>query len=336
MSLLDGHLALFRCPRCGGGLARTGGPLHCSGCRQEYPVPEDGMPRLFWPNEWEGDRLDVTDRIKAFYEATPFPDYDGFDDVSSLIEKARRGFFAKLLDDQVPVGALILECGCGTGQLTNFLSVANRTVLGTDICLNSLTLANDFRRRHGLDGAFFCQMNLFRPCLRPASFDLVISNGVLHHTADPFLAYRTIAGLVKPGGHLIVGLYHKYGRIYTDLRRRLFHLTGDRFKFLDRHNVNPRLSQAKRRAWFMDQYKNPHESKHTIGQVLGWVEALGFSFVKSIPKTVPFQPFLENENLFADEEPGSAIERFLVEAGQALTGADEGGFFIVIARRPGP
>ena len=64
--------------------------------------------------------------MKSFYEETPFPNYDDFDSVGSLIEKARQGRFAKLLDDQVPPGTRILECGCGTGQLTNFLSIANR------------------------------------------------------------------------------------------------------------------------------------------------------------------------------------------------------------------
>ncbi len=132
-------------------------------------------------------------------------------------------------------------------------------------------------------------MNLFRPCFKPASFDLVISNGVLHHTADPFLGLQSISRLVKPGGYLLVGLYHKYGRLATDIRRWVFNATNDRFMFLDRHAVDSRVSAAKRRSWFMDQYKNPHESKHTVGEVLGWLERIGFEFVHAIPKTVPFQ-----------------------------------------------
>jgi len=47
---------------------------------------------------------------------TSFPNYDDLDSVGSLIEKARRGVFAKLLDDQIPFGAHVIECGCGTGQ----------------------------------------------------------------------------------------------------------------------------------------------------------------------------------------------------------------------------
>ena len=48
-------------------------------------------------------------------------------------------------------GARVIECGCGTGQLTNFLSVASRTVIGTDLCLNSLKMATAFKDRNALD-----------------------------------------------------------------------------------------------------------------------------------------------------------------------------------------
>ena len=136
------------------------------------------------PNEGDVSR-DVTDEIKAFYEANPFPNYDDFDDTASLVDKSRTSLFAKLLDEQIPHGARVIECGCGTGQLTNFLSVATRTVVGTDFCLNSLKMATAFKAQNALDRAHFLQMNLFRPCFRPRTFDLVISNGVLHHTSDP-------------------------------------------------------------------------------------------------------------------------------------------------------
>ena len=65
--------------------------------------------------------------------------------------------------------------GCGTGQLTNFLSIAHRSVLGVDVCMNSLGLAQKFKVENGLDRASFAQMNLFRPALKDGFFDVVIS-----------------------------------------------------------------------------------------------------------------------------------------------------------------
>jgi len=330
---LQGYVGMLQCPRCRGDLAVVDGGLRCAGCAQRFGV-EDGIPLLFWPNEWEEGRGDVTEIVRAFYEETPFPNYDEFDSVASLAQKARQGIFARLLDEQVPPAVRILECGCGTGQLSNFLSIANRTVFATDMCLNSLGLGRAFARKHQLERVHFVQMNLFRPVFKPGSFHLVISNGVLHHTSDPFLAFRSISELVRPGGYILVGLYHRYGRLITDTRRLLFRLAGDRFKRLDPNLRREESSTAKRQAWFADQYKHPHESKHTIGETLEWIERIGFRFVKSIPVSKPFHTFTPDEALFRADEPGNLLERLLVELGMVFKGSREGGFFVVIAQRP--
>ena len=330
-SLAD-YLPLLCCPGCGADLGFEGDELRCSGCDHLF-ADADGIPQLFWPHDEMGSSGDVTESMKAFYEETPFPDYDDFDSVASLIQKARAGMFARLLDEQAPTGALILECGCGTGQLSNFLSVSNRDTFGTDMCLNSLRLGENFRSDNELNRAHFIQMNLFRPVFKSESFDLVISNGVLHHTADPFRAFESISKLVRPGGYILVGLYHRYGRLITDFRRLVFRAFRDRLTGLDPNLRSDGFGAAKRRAWFMDQYKNPHESKHTIGEVLAWLDRTGFSFVKSIPRSKPFQPFSDRDRLFEPEEPGNALERLVVELGMFFQGSREGGFFIVIGRR---
>ena len=327
------HLSIFCCPRCGGNLALRDEAILCDSCGHAYSI-EGGIPLLFAPNDWDESKRDVTDTVRAFYEETPFPNYDDFDSVASLARKAREGMFARLLDEQVPPGTRIIECGCGTGQLSNFMGVANRTVFGADLCLNSLKLGEEFREKNGIEGVQFLQMNLFRPTFKPGSFDLVVSNGVLHHTSDPRGACESISRLVRPGGYLLVGLYHRYGRLITDFRRMLFNLSGDRFTSLDPNLRNEDKSSAKRRAWFMDQYKHPHESKHTIGETIGWMRDLGFEFVKSIPRTRPFVPFSGDEKLFQREEPGGWLERSIVELGMAFQGSREGGFFIVIGRKP--
>ncbi|HEX6213515.1 MAG TPA: methyltransferase domain-containing protein [Vicinamibacterales bacterium] len=327
------HADLFCCPRCGGELQSDAAGSRCSSCAASFGTRE-GVPSLFVPNDGGDFSRDVTDEIKAFYEANPFPNYDDFDDTASLVDKSRTSLFAKLLDEQIPHGARVIECGCGTGQLTNFLSVATRTVIGTDLCLNSLKMATAFKEQNALDRAHFLQMNLFRPCFRPRTFDLVISNGVLHHTSDPRRGFNSIAALVKPGGYILVGLYHRYGRLATDARRWLFSVTNNRFMFLDRHAVDRRVSASKRHAWFMDQYKNPHESKHTVGEVLQWLAEAGFQFVHAIPKTVPFSELAQDERLFKPERLGNRFERLLVNLGLLVTGHREGGFFIVVARRP--
>jgi len=324
-------LPLLLCPKCGGDFGLGEEFLSCLECGQTFSISDD-IPLLFWPTNSSGDHVDATAEVKAFYEETPFPNYEEFDSVSSLIEKARRGWFAKLLNDQIPPGARVLECGCGTGQLGIFLSIANRTVFGTDMCLNSLRLGQEFKEGSDLKNIHFLQMNLFEPIVKPESFDLVISNGVLHHTPDPFEAFRSISRLVKPNGYILIGLYHRYGRLITDFRRQLFRLSR-KLTFLD-PNLRTTDSESPRwKAWFMDQYNHPLESKHTIGEVLGWLEQTGFSFIKCLPTSKPFQAPENPPMLFEPEIPGNAVERLAVELPMALRGSREGGFFVVVARR---
>jgi len=330
--VLREHRALFRCPKCAGAIDIGTDGVTCSACGEAFEL-SDGIPLLFWPNDQHASKKDVTDAVRAFYEETPFPNYDDFDSVTSLIEKARRGLYARLLDEQIPLGARVLECGCGTGQLSNFLSIAGRTVFGTDICLNSLKLGQAFRAKNDLRSVQFVQMNLFRPVFPPGTFDVVVCNGVLHHTADPALGFQSIASLVKPGGYILVGLYHRYGRLITNTRRLIFRLFGDRWQFLD-PNLREISTRAKRRAWFMDQYKHPHESRHTIGEAVRWLGGAGMSLVKTIPRTrPPFSNLSEAERLFVPEMPGNAVERWEAEFGMILTGSREGGFFTLIGRK---
>ena len=139
---------------------------------------------------------------------------------------------------------------------------------------------------------------------------------------------------MRPGGYILIGLYQSTGGWRPTCGASLFNATNDRFMFLDRHAVDRTRQHAKRRSWFMDQYKNPHESKHTVGEVIGWLKTIGFEFVHAIPKTVPFTELAEDEKLFKPERLGSPFERLLVNLGHDGTGHREGGFFIIIARRP--
>jgi SAM-dependent methyltransferase len=270
--------------------------------------------------------------VKQFYEQTPFPNYDDLDNQRALIEKARAGLFARLLNEQIPYPARVVEVGCGTGQLTNFLAIAHRSVLGVDVCLNSLSLAQKFKRDHALERAAFAQMNLFRPGLRDGFFDVVISNGVLHHTSDCRGAFRRISRLARPGGHVVVGLYSAYSRRLHYARVALFRLTGLTSRWLDPHFARVQAG-GKREAWFQDQYCHPHETCHTLDELLGWMDESGLDFVNSIPKPEVGPSLVPGERLFDARPSGNPVGRFLSQLADLSSGYREGGFFIIIGRR---
>jgi SAM-dependent methyltransferase len=324
---------LLRCPMDGAPLtwdAGAGRLTTAAGCHS-FPV-ESGIPLLFAPNEWPAGKTDVTDIVQAFYEETPFPNYDGLDGRDSLRRKARDGVLARLLDEQISHDASILEAGCGTGQLSNFLGMGfGRTVVGADLCLNSLKLAKSFRDRFSINNARFVQMNLFRPPFAPQSFDVVISNGVLHHTSDCAGAFRAIAPLVKPGGVIIVGLYNWLGRLPTLWRRWLIEKVGDQAALLD-HRLRGNGEAARQRAWFMDQYRHPHETRHSIDEVLDWFDAADFAFTACIP-TIGDTEFSDEARLFEPQSPRRYLDRVSTELEMLMTGGADGGLYVMIGRK---
>ena len=307
--------------------------IRCAGCDHTFAV-ENGIPMLYCAKDWKS-KADVTETVKAFYEETPFPTYDDFDTSASLRDKARQGIFARLLDDQIPFSAKILEAGTGTGQLSNFLGLnADRTVFAADMCVNSLRLAHAFKVKNEIRNVSFLQMNLFQPVFKPESFDLVISNGVLMCTTDPFGGFQSIARLVKKGGYIIIGLYNTYGRLTTDLRRLIFRIGGSGFWFLDSRLRDKNLSDTRKHSWYMDQYKHPHELKHTIGEVLQWFDRNGFEFVNAVPKCTPGRSLAADDKLFSPAPRGTKLDHGIVQLLLLLTGAKEGGFFTMIGRKP--
>lgn len=308
------------------------GTVACTLCGQRFKNDE-GICAMFWPHDEIVNAEDVTEKVKAFYEETPFPNYDEHDSLRSLIDKARRGVYAQTLDHSIPYNSTVLEVGCGTGQLSNFLGIGLRRVIGADLCLNSLRLGERFRHDNGLHRVRFIQMNLFRTCLKAGRFDVIVCNGVLHHTGNPFGGYQGLLPLLKPGGYIVIGLYNRYGRLMTDMRRQAFRMTGNRVKWIDPILRNGKQG-AQHRAWFADQYCHPHESKHTIDEVLRWFEETGMEFVRGVPSVTPGPQDIQGKNLFSPEPRGTTLDHWLVERREIVTGNREGGFFIMIGRKP--
>ncbi|MDC0044216.1 methyltransferase domain-containing protein [Candidatus Pelagibacter sp.] len=288
----------------------------------------DGIPDFFL-NEPTTD--DITNKQKEFYEDVKFPNYDDLDDFSSLIEKSENSLFAKKLDQQLPHSSKIIEIGCGTGQMSNFLSRYNRVIVGTDISKTSLDLANEFKKKNQIANVFFLQMNLFKPCFKENSFDAVISNGCLHHTANPREAFKKVCSLAKTNGFIVIGLYHKNGRFFTRLRQKIFNFSNNRFKFLDSRNINQNLSLSKRYAWYRDQYQNPKEFSYSFQEIYKWFEENNIKYLSSIP----FHNFDENFNLLKEQKKPSNFKIRLKEISMTFDHSQikEGGFFIMVGKK---
>ncbi len=324
--------SLLICPVTGDPLIASGGALVNSSGTRRYPV-NDGIAELFVPTDPVASPRDVTEMVKAFYEETPFPNYAEDESRASLTAKAQRSMFVRTLDAELPDGAVVLEAGCGTGQLANFLGMSpRRHVFGGDICLNSLRLANDFRQHQGIANAAFLQMNLFRPPFRAGSVDVVISNGVLHHTDNARAGFEALLHVIKPGGLIVIGLYNRYARLVTLARRRAFARFGPTLHFLDRRLTPGHLNEARWQAWFRDQYQHPHETRHSIDEVLRWFAANSVEFLSSLPPANG-SAFTPATRLFELQPSRGTAVHLAVQLKMLLAGGSDGGLFIMIGRK---
>jgi len=109
--LLDRHIDMLRCPSCEGDLTHDGEGLACGRCSRRYPTV-DGILQLVGPSD-DGNRpiQAVTEAVRAFYEIHPFPDYEDVDSPQRLEQEAKRGVFARLLNEQIPDEARVLDVG---------------------------------------------------------------------------------------------------------------------------------------------------------------------------------------------------------------------------------
>lgn len=110
-------------------------------------------------------------------------------------------------------GARLLEVGCGMGtDLLQFARGGARCT-GVDLTPRSIQIARHRFQLYGEAGDFMLADAEHLP-FGDESFDVVYSNGVLHHTPDTERAVREVHRVLRPGGLARVMLYHKHSLNY--------------------------------------------------------------------------------------------------------------------------
>ena len=283
-----------------------------------------GIPDLYFD-----DNNSLTLTQSKFYNDVKFPNYDDIDNFATLLDKSSKSIFVKKLDNEIPFHSNILEAGCGTGQLSISLSRYGRKIHSIDLSKGSLIEAKNFIDKNDIKNVQLYRMNIFNLCFPKKYFDIIISNGVLHHTHNAKLAFNKLASHLKPNGIIIIGLYHKYGRLVQNIRQKLIKIFGEKIKFIDKR-FSENLSDKKKYAWFKDQYKNPYETKHSYHEVINWFNENNIDFINSIPFN-----FDINDNIFNKK---TVLNKFDISLKEFALMFDlrqiyEGGFFVMIGTK---
>ena len=295
------HLDLLACPECGAALSRAAEALVCPAGHAPagasdgaWPI-RGGIPRLVPAGAREAAErtVEAFERQWRVYGGLPRL----FGKSGEALRKNLHG--ARLSDRIDPAwyrGKRVLDAGCGHGRYLRAFADLGAEVVGLDL-------------GHGpeIAGApvddpriTVVQGSVLAPPFQDAAFDLVFSDGVIHHTPDAAGAYARLARLVKPGGALYVWVYPEEGAlreaVFGLARQVTTRLPGAGVRALSfalapltlfvRSYSGTKLGQA---TWaecaqvIHDWIAPPLQSHHDEEEVLAWAQAAGLTDAERLP-----------------------------------------------------
>lgn len=140
-----------------------------------YEIDAPGSAAFF-------DRLDHIKRTDVERFAMPYWEFDRF--------KGRK----------------VLDVGCGPGWVTVQYAANGAQVTAVDLTAQAVELTKKNLTQRQLT-ADVREANAEALPFEDASFDLVVSSGVLHHTVSPQRAFAECYRVLKPGGRAKITLY---------------------------------------------------------------------------------------------------------------------------------
>ena len=200
----------------------------------------------------------VTSKVGKFYEEDPFPNYRLEDNKQTILKIGDQNTLLKEFKKFIGYNKSIIEIGSGTCQLANYLAIGtNNKVFAFDGSLHSLKLGKNFATKSEINNIEFVRGDIFDKNFNNDVFDHIWCSGVLHHTKNPYEAFKSIISCLKKDGYILLGLYNKIGRIRTKVRKYIYKFFGKKIVMMFDPVLRsiPVDSQDKINAWIKDQYR---------------------------------------------------------------------------------
>jgi 2-polyprenyl-3-methyl-5-hydroxy-6-metoxy-1,4-benzoquinol methylase len=267
--------------------------------------------------------------VLAFYRELPFNYRQSIREHAVTIRRANAIASYPVLAPLLNKKTSLLDVGCGAGWFSLNAAYHWRCqTTGIDFNEIAINRARDVAQELGVSAAFqVADLFLFD---NPIRYDLVVSLGVLHHTNDCHAALDRLCGVyVKSGGHVFVGLYHKYGRRpfleYFDRMRQ--NGTSDEQLFAHYRRLHSTLTDDTHAlSWFRDQVLHPHETQHTLREIVPLLVNAGMSLIST--SINGFAPIHDVERLYDAEQNLEQLAIRRLTDGQYFPG-----FFVFLARK---
>jgi hypothetical protein len=161
-------------------------------------------------------------------------------------------------------------------------------------------------------------------------YDVIVSIGALHHTGDCHGAIRRLAtDLLAPGGHFFIGLYHLHGRAPFLAHFEALRAQGadDDALFNAYRRLHPNITdETHLRSWFRDQVLHPHETQHTLAEMLPVLREAGLELTATSLNS--FAPIDDLPAVLASEVAQRDVAIKRLQEGRYFPG-----FFLLLARK---
>lgn len=218
--MISSRLAnLLQCPNCHGSIVDHGADAKCAACGARFTVL-DNVP-LMTPGTSETVKADMREFWGKGYEYR-FSEFEKHLTPDVLREQLRVGaaesaseqhFIGHEITAETIKDKLCLEIGCGGGGHSLILGVFGAEIVATDLCVERTLPAARKIAMLGLNGDAVQADAEFLP-FKDGSFDVVFSQGVLHHTPRTDVALAHVLRVLKPGGKAYIGLYARNSFMY--------------------------------------------------------------------------------------------------------------------------
>jgi len=194
-------------------------------------------------------------------------------------------------------GAKLLEFGAGTGEHAVFYSRYGAEC--TLVEVNELAverLRKVFAQFAPQDAVYdVIESSLFDVHL-DEKFDIVSSEGVLHHTADKEVGFANLVSHLKVGGFVILGIATKAGQLQRNLQRMILYRFADKEEDMEalaerlfKEHIDRAVSFSgrSRKATIFDTYINPKYDTPSIAEIQKWFADNNIAFYSGSPCFFP-------------------------------------------------
>ncbi len=188
---------LLICPTCRGKLRLEPSYLGCINCGKEY-ILKGGVPVLLSDlSKSEEEQLSFTDHM--YLSETIGNQYNEY--VKRIFfDVANENYFLPLLLAKIKPESIVLDVGCGGGNVARQIVDTHANIVNMDISLKAIEFA---LASVNSPKSSFMQGSLLNIPIEDVSVDIIIAYFVLHHIEDIKKAISEIKRVLKPGGHFI-------------------------------------------------------------------------------------------------------------------------------------